>query len=279
VAAGTVYFGGNDGKLYAADAKTGETVWTVGSRGYLSSAPLLAHGMLFMSGPVGLDPKTGEQVWGPRGARLRGFQRAVERSVALVDQYVVEGGGPCDVESATFLFGGGTWARQVTDAVADGIIYTCQTGVGGGMYGDKGNGTLHAVDLVTGEDRWAKITHRQGTPQAWREVLMCSPAVHHGIVYIGSEHGELFALDAKKGTQLFSFDAQSAIRSAPSISTRDGTLYFGAADGKLYALDAKSGRKKWEFPTEDKIVSSPCPNEGCVYVGSDDGHLYALEAE
>ena len=165
----------------------------------------------------------------------------------------------------------------MTDAVADGVIYSCQTGVGGGMYGDKGNGTLHAIDLRTSDDKWAKITHRAGTPQAWREVLMCSPAVHEGVVYIGSEHGELFALDTAKGTQLWSLDVGSAIRSAPSISTGDGTLYFGAADGKLYALDAKSGKNKWEYQTEDKIVSSPCPAIGCVYIGSDDGCVYALE--
>jgi outer membrane protein assembly factor BamB len=147
------------------------------------------------------------------------------------------------------------------------------------MYGDKGNGTLHAVDLQTGKEKWSKITHRDGTPQAWREVLMCSPAVHDGVVYIGSEHGELFALDAKDGTQRWVFDTGEAIRSAPSISTDDGTLYFGAADGQLYALDAKTGRKRWTFQTVGKIVSSPYPCSGRIYAGSDDGNLYMLTAE
>jgi outer membrane protein assembly factor BamB len=109
--------------------------------------------------------------------------------------------------------------------------------------------------------------------------LMCSSAVHDGVVYVGSEHGELFALDVANGTQWWSFDAGSAIRSAPSISTRDGTLYLGAGNGKTYALDAKSGKKRWEFATDDRIVSSPCPHDGRVYIGSDDGYLYALEAE
>jgi outer membrane protein assembly factor BamB len=277
VAGGTVYFGGNDGKLYAADARTGEIAWTVEGGRYLSSSPAVAHGMVFMGGTVGLDPKTGKQLWGLGGRRLAGSRRPVNSSVAIVDRYVIENGGPCDIQTGRFQFGGGYWDRWETDAVADGVIYTCRCGVDGPMYGDKGNGTLFAVDLLTGKQKWEKITHPEGHPQAWRAVLLCSPAVHNGIVYIGSEHGEFYALDAGKGTEVWKVDLGKAIRSAPSISVKDGILYFGAADGKLHAFDAKTGQKKWDFQTGDKILSSPCPADGVIYVGSDDGYLYALE--
>jgi len=279
IADGIVYFGGNDGKLYAVDADDGRIVWTAQAKGVLSTSPAVAFGIVFVEPAIGLDAKTGRQVWGPPGARLSGSNYPIDSSVAIVDRLLVQNGGACDFDTARFAFGGGSWARQTTDAVAGGWIFTCQTGVGGGMYGDKGNGTLHAVELAGGEEKWSRITHREGTPQAWREVLMCSPAVHRGVVYIGSEHGELFALAARSGEQLWAFDAAGAIRSAPSISSGDGILYFGAGDGKIYALEAASGRKLWEFQTGDKVVSSPWPDSGRLYVGSDDGHVYALKGE
>lgn len=125
VAGGTVYFGGNDGKLYAADATTGEITWTVEGRRYLASSPAVAHGMVFMGGPIGLDLKTGKQLWGPDGRRLSGSRRAVNSSVAIVDRYLVENGGPCDIRTGRFRFGGDYWDRWETDAVADGARCCC----------------------------------------------------------------------------------------------------------------------------------------------------------
>jgi outer membrane protein assembly factor BamB len=109
-----------------------------------------------------------------------------------------------------------------------------------------------------------------------RKVVLTSPAVWNGKVYIGFDGGLLFAFDTRNGKKLWAFEAGGPIRSSPAVSAKDGMLYFGCNDGRLYALDANTGQEKWTLKTGGKVTSSPCAASGVVYVGSDDGCLYAL---
>jgi outer membrane protein assembly factor BamB len=104
-----------------------------------------------------------------------------------------------------------------------------------------------------------------------------SPAVANGVVYIGSDDGKMYALDAMTGARLWSYPTGGFINSSPAVAR--GVVYIGSSDRKVYALDARTGIKLWSYPTRDDIFSSPAVAQGVVYIGSYDHKVYALDAK
>ena len=114
-----------------------------------------------------------------------------------------------------------------------------------------------------------------------------SPAVLNGVLYVGSNDGNLYALDATTGNLKWNFTIGGKISSSPAIC--DGTVYLQSnlQDKNIYAIDSDTGTLKWKFKTEmviDDVASSPVVVDGTVYVGSSDhsdslwGSVYALDA-
>ncbi len=105
-----------------------------------------------------------------------------------------------------------------------------------------------------------------------------SPAVVGGVVYVGSDDGYMYALDAATGAKQWAYwTGGSQVADDPAVV--GGMVYFGSLENHtLYALDAASGTKKWAYPTGGPIVSSPAVVGGVVYVGSEDNTLYAFDA-
>jgi len=102
------------------------------------------------------------------------------------------------------------------------------------------------------------------------------PAIVGGRLFVGSESGDLFALNAKTGCTYWVFHAQAGIRTAISVGpytsgTNAGTaVYFADGGATAYALDAASGRQIWSRKVDDhpyaKATGSPTLYNGRLYV-------------
>ena len=93
-------------------------------------------------------------------------------------------------------------------------------------------------------------------------------------VYVGSNDGNIYALDAATGIRLWNFTTGDAIWSSPAVA--DGVVYVGSNDDNVYALDAATSAKLWNYTTGGHVESCPVIDNGTVYVGSDDGNIYAI---
>lgn len=83
-----------------------------------------------------------------------------------------------------------------------------------------------------------------------------SPAVVDGRLYIANLAGDVYALDAVDGTELWRFETADVIwNGSPTVV--DSVVYIGSTDGNLYALDAESGLKQWQFTRLRRVLSSP----------------------
>jgi eukaryotic-like serine/threonine-protein kinase len=129
--------------------------------------------------------------------------------------------------------------------------------------------------------------------------VVSSPAVVDGVVYVGSNDGKLYAIDAANGSLKWKFATGARVASSPAVA--DGVVFFGSYDGNFYALDSATGHVKWKFknvgerryagthlhgalPVGEKMpdpfdvyLSSPVVWSGVVYFGSGDGKVYALD--
>ena len=112
-----------------------------------------------------------------------------------------------------------------------------------------------------------------------------TPVVLDGVVYVGSNNGRFYALDAASGKPRWAFAAAGPVNSSATV--RAGVVYF-ADDHAVYALDARTGAKRWRarFGPDvahpghdwDFFQSSPTVAGRRLYVGSGDGNLYAFDA-
>ncbi|HEY9774507.1 MAG TPA: PQQ-binding-like beta-propeller repeat protein [Planktothrix sp.] len=104
-----------------------------------------------------------------------------------------------------------------------------------------------------------------------------SPAIYKGVVYVGSDDGNVYAVDERTGSMLWHTKLGDKVKSSPAVA--EGIVVIGCEDKKLYALDSHSGRVLWSFEAGDRISSSPAVVDNVAYVGSWDGYLYAIDVK
>src|ERR1039458_1179537 len=127
---------------------------------------------------------------------------------------------------------------------------------------------LNVSNVAGLQERWSWATQGQ---------VDSSPAVANGGVYVGSDDGYLYALNASTGQQIWTAANTGApIQSSPAVA--NGVVYVGSLDNNLYAFNASTGQQLWSAPTGGPINSSPAVANGVVYVGSQDNNLYAFNA-
>jgi len=114
-----------------------------------------------------------------------------------------------------------------------------------GRSGTQSPGCLLALNAQTGATRWSFCP--QGTAGA--------PAVADGVVYYAPEDGNIYALDAAAGKQIWSHSTGSGIGSAPAVV--DGAVYVTCDDGTVHALRASDGKLSWEYKAGDATFASP----------------------
>lgn len=135
------------------------------------------------------------------------------------------------------------------------------------------DGTLWALDRMSGEDVWTFKTSSSGISTPAGETFASSGS-DEKIVCFGSADGHLYALNAKSGELKWKFEAGGGIYSAPAI--KNGMVFFGSFDGSLYALNMQDGLLLWKFQTGADVFSSAAVADSLVYIGSNDYFVYAI---
>ncbi|MDQ3472964.1 MAG: PQQ-binding-like beta-propeller repeat protein [Acidobacteriota bacterium] len=102
-----------------------------------------------------------------------------------------------------------------------------------------------------------------------------SAAIVGGTVFVGSQKGELTALNLDNGAVYWKYKIDSPIgESSPAYS--NGVVYVGDLGGWLHAVSATDGKKIWAFKAGNEIKSSPVVVGDRVLIGSYDQHLYCV---
>ena len=116
-----------------------------------------------------------------------------------------------------------------------------------------------------------KLKWAFGFPDA--SVAWSHPTVAAGRLFVGSQNGTVYALDAKTGCIHWTFSASGGVRTAVAVAPAGGSrlvVYFGDTAANAYALDAETGRRLWVRRVDDhpsaRITGSPALFEGRLYV-------------
>jgi outer membrane protein assembly factor BamB len=136
----------------------------------------------------------------------------------------------------------------------------------------RGNPRLTGVaDASVSADLKLAWTYEAGEP------IESSAAIAGGVAYVGSESGELHAVELATGKPRWKYKAGHAFgESSPAVS--GGIVYIGDLAGTLHAVNAADGKAAWTFKSESEIRASPVVADGKVLFGSYDENFYALNA-
>ncbi|MGA8013436.1 MAG: PQQ-binding-like beta-propeller repeat protein [Candidatus Acidiferrales bacterium] len=131
------------------------------------------------------------------------------------------------------------------------------------------NAGLTAADIPQLKLKWVF-----GFPNG--DTAFGQPTVAGGRIYVGSDIGYIYSLDAATGCVYWSFHAKSGVRTAPSVAAVKGAgatsyaVYFGDMRANAYAVDAATGDQLWTQNLSDhytaRITGAPSVYEGRVYV-------------
>src|SRR5688500_11599104 len=102
------------------------------------------------------------------------------------------------------------------------------------------------------------------------------PAVAGSRVFVGSDNGFVYSLDAATGCVFWSFEAKGGVRTAISlgpVKTATGTrhaAYFGDLKANVFAIDAETGALIWTHRIDThpfaRITGAPTLANGRLYV-------------
>ncbi len=134
----------------------------------------------------------------------------------------------------------------------------------------RGNPSLTGVSLANVPGNLKQLwTYEAG------DSIESSAAIVGGTVFVGSQKGELVALNLDNGAVYWKYPTGAPIgESSPAYS--NGVVYIGDLGGEFHAVNASDGKKLWSFKTGNEIKSSPVVAGDRVLIGSYDQYLYCL---
>ena len=279
---GTVYFGADDGNLYALNPQDGSIQWTFTTGAAIKTPPTIdANGTVYFAS----DDENLYAVSAPTDGSQSGVQEW-SRSVGTI--YSAHTSVSIAADGTLYYVGSETYFYALNPA--DGSeLWKSDSSYGvpmtkpaispsGTIYFAGGDNKIYAIDPSSGvgnsrDSLWEFATGSYLTDT--------SPAIgDDGSVYNGGwENDKLYALDSN-GNEKWDYGPGGDVRTSPAIAA-DGTIYFGSRGKSLFALDSNAdGDKKWRYQTGGNVDSSPVIGaDGTVYVGSDDFNVYAFNPD
>lgn len=102
------------------------------------------------------------------------------------------------------------------------------------------------------------------------------PSVVSGRVFVGTDIGYIYSLDAKTGCVYWSYQTKGSVRNAISVGPVKGRgatkygVFFGDAHANVYGLDAQDGHLLWITKVDDhfvaRITAAPTFYRGRLFV-------------
>jgi outer membrane protein assembly factor BamB len=262
---GAVYAGGEDGRLHALDARTGNERWSFRAGGPIRTRATVDGGDVYFQADDGFLYKL-SAASGEERLRLQVVEKPIERLPfdnprSHFDRFgsdvTVAGGrlhlGTHDgrVLALEPVHGGRVWEFAAGDSVLAAPAVDS-----GRVYFGSHDHFVYALDAGTGRLLWKRDT--QGA-------VVSTPAVADDRVVVGNRCYDLLALDAATGEVDWKrYIWSSWVESSATI--RDGVAYVGSSDAaSVFAFDVRTGRRLWGADVQGWAWGRPAVTDARVY--------------
>ena len=185
-------------------------------------------------------------------------------------------------------------ATSVSPSTKIGLIDTKRI-----MAADEAPGDWLSYGRDYGEQRFSPLTqvNKQSIEDlelAWsfdmftNRGLEASPIVVDGIMYMTGSWSVVFAVDAKTGEEIWSYDPEVpgdwARKACCDVVNRgvavyEGAVYIATLDGYLVSLNAETGEVIWQVSNAVPFSNAPTIRGGRLYVVSRDSRLQVFSTQ
>ncbi len=146
--------------------------------------------------------------------------------------------------------------------------------VGGGqLFAMDTNGTVYAFDAETGRPKW-KVNFKPGDNAS--SVFGGGVSYSDGRVFVTTGVGEVAALDATNGSQVWKVKPGGPLRGSPTLAFNN--VFVMSQNNQIYALNAADGQLVWNeggASTASGVfgVAAPAAGQGSIVAGYSSGEL------
>ncbi len=179
------------------------------------------------------------------------------------------------------------WDRSVGDGVNDYFSRIKPIVAYNKVYSASREGDVVAFDKESGDKVWqADLSDIHDERSFWDSrvsaLVAGGPVAGMKKVFLGTENGDVFALDAETGELIWQAKIKGEVITPPAIDS--GILVVNSASGVLKGFDASTGEEIWKVEQDVPAltlrgISTPVIASGGVLIGSGKGELgvYILE--
>ncbi len=183
------------------------------------------------------------------------------------------------------------WSAKIGDGLGRKYLRLNPAVAADRVFAADGYGLVEARDRFTGKRIWRSRTGED--PKgffSWLNVFerrdpsyaTGGVGVAHGYVLMGTTRGEVVALAATDGTEVWRAQVGSEVLAAP-VGGRD-LVFVQTIDGRLLALEREDGRIRWSFDNQVPVLTlrgtaTPVYQDGVVYAGFANGMVAAVRAD
>ena len=247
--------GAGEQGLTLSPAVNGHYLVAVGYKGYITA----------------LNRLSGQRLW---QLRLHAHPSATP-TISGHTVYVGTMGGR--IFAINLLNGHVVWHAQASSSVLAAVAVRNNTVVA--HTNDDG---VTAFDALTGKQLW----HRNGTSPRLQLMASSAPVIAGGLVIVGTNTGDLMALDLQNGQLQWSRPvalptgsstvAQMVVVSGAPVVAND-VIYAVSYHGNLVAVNLQNGHLIWQHPVSS--YESVAVGSGRVFVTNDQGMVMAFDEE
>ncbi|RAK52246.1 PQQ-like beta-propeller repeat protein [Phenylobacterium deserti] len=256
-----------------------------GSKGgyHVTAPPISAAGRVYVmdaeANVSARDAQSGAEVWRTniRPDDNRRDREAFGGGIAFADGKLYVSSGYREVVQLDAATGALGWRTRT-----DQPIHAAPTVSAGRVFVVALDNTLLTFDAATGALGWTY----QALSEPARILAASSPAIFGDTVITAFGSGELIALRAANGNDLWNEALSRASRTSALSEIRDipgrpviyqGDVYAVSHSGVFSATDLRTGQSRWSLPVVG--ISTPLPAGDVVYVVSRDGQVICASRE
>jgi len=279
VAYETVFFGTENGEVFALDVNTGEQKWTKTVKGEVLAAPAIDEGIVLINTGSGfifaLNADNGEEVWSSESDVPPLSLRGVSSPTAVNGGAIIGTAtgklivniletGQTAWEQVISAATGVTELERIVDIDSEPLV------AGGNVYVISYDGTLAAVELRTGRVIWKREY------KSFRRMSLAGSTL-----YLVDVNSNVYALDSRNGVELWSQGALKQ-RLLTGVTPIGDYLVAGDKFGFLHWFDQTDGQivARLEVGGDDEdegIYHSPVVDGNVLYTQTRDGKLVAVK--
>ena len=281
---GLVFFGSEDGHIYAVEQKTGQKAWSFKTGDAVEAPPCLINDMVvagsYDSFLYALDAKTGKLKWKYQtAAEISGsanWFRPNKKNTILI----LVGSHDNKLHCINAATGKAVWTYK-SDNYINGTPAVTSIEVVPRAETSSGKQIGPVTEMVVFGSCDAKLHILSAIDGKLVRQIDCgayiagSAALANGLAFAGNYEDTFICADINTGNIVWRYQNEGdPFYSSPAVGEK--RVVVGGRDKRLYCFNRKDGKLLWTFATKGGIDSSPVICDGKVIIGSDDGRLYMV---